>query len=143
MACPSNLCLDLSLGGDTHEPRQNNIWSPSFLSSNDPLTIGDCVMKDDIMATLVARNLLTPRDKIILSKRSNELTVQDSLTFIVQCAGSISNMSQRLLTRTRQVETLMAEVANLRQKIRGLKHENKELHKLANIYSMSMKRKRD
>ncbi|KAM2911473.1 hypothetical protein FF1_004224 [Malus domestica] len=37
----------------------------------------------------------------------------------------------------------MDKVASLRQDIRGLKHENKELHKLANIYSTSMKRKLD
>ena len=37
----------------------------------------------------------------------------------------------------------MAEVASLRQEIRGLKHENKELHMLAASYSTSMKRKLD
>ncbi|KAM2037588.1 hypothetical protein COP2_011610 [Malus domestica] len=50
-------------------------------------------------------------------------------------------MGQRLLARTRQVESLMAEVASLKQEIRGLKHENRELHMLANSYSTSMKRK--
>ncbi|KAM1837602.1 hypothetical protein EV1_019171 [Malus domestica] len=37
----------------------------------------------------------------------------------------------------------MAKVASLKQEIRGLKHENKELHMLANSYSTSMKRKLD
>ncbi|KAM1999544.1 hypothetical protein ACFX1R_007785 [Malus domestica] len=52
-------------------------------------------------------------------------------------------MGQRLLTRTRKVESLMAEVASLKQEIRRLKHENRELHMLANSYSTSMKRKLD
>ncbi|KAM0975673.1 hypothetical protein EV1_018452 [Malus domestica] len=52
-------------------------------------------------------------------------------------------MGQRLLARTRQVESLMAKVASLKQEIRGLKHENRELHMLANSYSTSMKRKLD
>ncbi|KAM1676271.1 hypothetical protein EV1_041367 [Malus domestica] len=52
-------------------------------------------------------------------------------------------MGQRLLARTRQVESLMAEVASLKQDIIGLKHENRELHMLANSYSTSMKRKLD
>ncbi|KAM1993544.1 hypothetical protein ACFX16_009864 [Malus domestica] len=52
-------------------------------------------------------------------------------------------MGQRLLARTRQVESLMAEVASLKQEIRGLKHENRELHMLNNSYSTSMKRKLD
>ena len=143
MAYLSNICLDLSLRIDTDEQRQDNIWRPSFLSSNGPLTVGDSVMKDNITATVVARNLLTPKDNRILSNRSDEAVVQDSLALSVQCAGSVSNMGQRLLARTHQVESLMAEVASLKQEIRGLKHENKVLHMLANNYSTSMKRKLD
>ncbi|KAM2114848.1 hypothetical protein ACFX1Q_023341 [Malus domestica] len=115
----------------------------SFLSSNDHLTVGDSMMKNNITATMVARNLLTPKDNRILSKWSDELAVQDSLALNVQCAGYASNMSQRLLAQTRQVESLMAEVASLKQEIRRLKHENKVLHVLANNYSTSMKRKLD
>ena len=100
-------------------------------------------MRNDTTATVVARNLLTPRDNRMLSKRSDELAVQNSLALSVQCAGSVSNMGQRLLARTRQVESLMAEVASLRQEVRVLKNENKELHMLATSYSTSMKRKLD
>ena len=138
MACPSNLCLDLSLGRDTDEPCQDNIWRPSFSSSNGPLTVDDSVMKNDLTATVVARSLLTPKDNRILSNRSDEAAVQDSLALSIQCVGSVSNMSQRLLARTRQVESLMAEVASLKQDIRGLMHENRVLHLLANYYSTSM-----
>ncbi|KAM1017909.1 hypothetical protein ACFX14_047357 [Malus domestica] len=52
-------------------------------------------------------------------------------------------MGQRLLARTRQVESLTTEVAALSQEIRQLKRENRELHVLANNYSTSMKRKLD
>ncbi|CAN6725217.1 unnamed protein product [Malus baccata var. baccata] len=65
------------------------------------------------------------------------LTVEDS------CASSVSNMAQRLFARTRQVESLVAEVMSLKQEIRGLKHENKQLHKLAHNYATNMKRKID
>ncbi|KAM2739674.1 hypothetical protein EV2_033767 [Malus domestica] len=141
MTCPSNICLDLSLRSDTDEQRQDNIWRPSFLSSNGPLTVGDSMMKNNITATVVARILLTLRDNKILSERSEESAIQDSLALSVQCAGSVSNMGQRLLAQTRQVESLMAEVASLKQEIRGLKHENRVLHVLANSYSTSMKKK--
>ncbi|KAM2730257.1 hypothetical protein EV1_001533 [Malus domestica] len=63
MTCPSNICLDLSLRSDTNEQRQDNIWHPSFLSSNGPLTVEGSVMKNNITATVVARNLLTPKDR--------------------------------------------------------------------------------
>ncbi|KAM2510500.1 hypothetical protein PS1_034986 [Malus domestica] len=92
---------------------------------------------------VVARNLLTPKDNIILSKRSDELAIKDSLALSVQCAGSVSNMAQRLFARTRQVESLAAEVIGLKQEIRGLKHENKQLHRLAHDYATNMKRKLD
>ncbi|KAM1764082.1 hypothetical protein ACFX11_003364 [Malus domestica] len=50
-------------------------------------------------------------------------------------------MAQRLFARTRQVESLAAEVMSLKQEIRGLKHENKQLHRLAHNYATNMKRK--
>ncbi|KAM1030795.1 hypothetical protein ACFX1X_035093 [Malus domestica] len=76
-------------------------------------------------AAVVARNLVTPRDNKLLSKRFDELAVKDSLALSVQCAGSVSNMAQRLFARTHQVESLAAEVMSLKQEIRGLKQENK------------------
>ncbi|KAM1720708.1 hypothetical protein ACFX12_022339 [Malus domestica] len=94
-------------------------------------------------AAVVARNLLTPKDNRLLSKRSDKLAVKDSLALSVQCAGSVFNMAQRLFARTRQVESLAAEVMSLKQEIRGLKHENKQLHRLAHDYATNMKRKLD
>ena len=55
----------------------------------------------------------------------------------------MSNMAQRLFARTRHVESLAAEVISLKQEIRGLKHENKQLHRLAHDYATNMKRKLD
>ncbi|KAM1721190.1 hypothetical protein ACFX12_022757 [Malus domestica] len=52
-------------------------------------------------------------------------------------------MAQHLFARTGQVESLAAEVMSLKQEIRGLKHENKQLHKLAHNYATNMKRKID
>ncbi|KAM1160886.1 hypothetical protein EV2_000055 [Malus domestica] len=124
-------------------PSQDNIWRPFFLSPTGPRTIGDSVMKNDMTAAVVARNLLSPKDNRLLSKRSDELAVKDSLALSVHCAGSVSNMAQRLFARTCQVESLAAEVISLKQEIRGLKHENKQLHMLAHDYAANMKRKLD
>ncbi|KAM1219227.1 hypothetical protein ACFX2G_047321 [Malus domestica] len=77
-------------------------------------------MKNDMTAAVVARNLVTPKDNRLLSKRSDELAVKDSLALSVQCA-----------------------VMSLKQEIRGLKHENKQLHRLAHNYASNMKRKID
>ncbi|CAN2059053.1 unnamed protein product [Malus fusca] len=143
MSCPSDRRLNLNVGEDSDISSPTNIWQPSFISPNGPLTVGDSMMMNETTASVVARNLLTPRDTRILSRRSDELAVQDSMAYSVRCAGSVSNMGQRLLARTRQVESLMAEVASLRQEVRVLRHENRDLHMLATNYSTSMKRKLD
>ncbi|KAM1348896.1 hypothetical protein ACFX10_003101 [Malus domestica] len=100
-------------------------------------------MKNDMTAAVVARNLVTPKDNRLLSKRSDELAIKESLALNVQCAGSVSNMAQRLFAKTRQVESLATEVMNLKQEIRGLKHENKQLHRLTHNYATNMKMKID
>ncbi|KAM1981835.1 hypothetical protein ACFX15_038281 [Malus domestica] len=143
MSGPSDRRFDLNFGEEAVMPSQENIWLPSFLSPTGPLTVGDSVIKNDMTAVVVAMNLLTPKDNRLLSKRSDELAVKDSLALCVQCAGSMSNMAQRLFAQTRQVESLVTEVISLKQKIKGLKHENKQLHRRAHDYATNMKRKLD
>ncbi|KAM2298275.1 hypothetical protein ACFX1X_000251 [Malus domestica] len=140
---PSDRRFDLNLGEEAAMPSPNNIWCPSFISPTGPLTVGDSVMKNDMTAAVVARNLVTPNENRLLSKQSDELAVKDSLALSVQCAGSVSNIAQPLFARTRQVESLAVEMMSLKQEIKGLKHENKQLHKLAHNYATNMKRKID
>ncbi|CAN6687580.1 unnamed protein product [Malus baccata var. baccata] len=109
MSGPSDRRFDLNLGEETTTPSSDNIWRPSFISLTGPLTVGDSMMKNDMTVAVVARNLLTPKDNRLLSKRSDELAVKDSLALSVQCAGSVSNMAQRLFARTRQIKSLDAE----------------------------------
>ncbi|KAM1331213.1 hypothetical protein ACFX14_043844 [Malus domestica] len=135
--------FDLNLGEEAVPPSPNNIWRPSFISPTGPLTVGDSVMKNDMTAAVVARNLVTPKDNRLLAKRSDELAVKDSLGLSVQFAGSVSNMAQRLFAQTSQVESLAAEVMSLKQEIKGLKHKNKQLHKLTHNYATNMKMKID
>ncbi|KAM1826011.1 hypothetical protein ACFX13_025418 [Malus domestica] len=109
MSGPSDCRFDLNLGEEASMPSPDNIWHPSFISSTGPLTIGDSVMKNDMTAAEVARNLVTPKDNKLLSKRSDELAVKDYLALSVQCAGFVSNMAQYLFGRTRPVESLAAK----------------------------------
>ncbi|KAM1747135.1 hypothetical protein ACFX11_013698 [Malus domestica] len=143
MTGPSDRRFDLNIGEEAASPSPDNIWRPSFISPTGPLTVGDSVMKNDMTAAVVARNLVTPRDNRLLARRSDELAVKESLALSVQCAGSVSNMAQRLFARTRHVESLVAEIQSLKEEIKGLKHENKQLHKLAHNYATTMKRKID
>ncbi|CAN6700704.1 unnamed protein product [Malus baccata var. baccata] len=110
MSGPSDRRFDLNLREKAAAPSPDNIWRTSFLSPTSPLTIADFVMKNDMTAAVVARNILTPKDNRLLSKRSDELDTKDSLAL---------------------------------SEIRGLKHENKQLHRLAHDYAINMKRKLD
>ncbi|KAM1094637.1 hypothetical protein ACFX13_009744 [Malus domestica] len=143
MSGPSDRRFDLNIGEEASMPYLDNIWCPSFISPTGPLTVRDSVMKNNMTVAVVARNLVTPKDNRLLSKRSDKLVVKDSLALSVQCASSVSNMAQHLFARTHQVESLAAEVMSLKQEIRGLKHENKQLHKLAHNYATNMKKKID
>ncbi|CAN6686224.1 unnamed protein product [Malus baccata var. baccata] len=143
MSGPSDHHFDLNFGEEVAMPSQDNIWRPSFLSPNGSLTVENSVMKNDMTAAVVARNLFTPKDNRLLSKQSDELVVKDSLALSVQCAGSVSNMAQRLFARTRQVESLAAEMISLKQEIKRLKHKNKQLHRLTHDYTTNMKKKVD
>ncbi|CAN6701923.1 unnamed protein product [Malus baccata var. baccata] len=143
MSGPSDRRFDLNFGEEAAMPSQDNICRSSLLSLTGLLTVEDSVMNNDMTATVVARNILTPKDNRLLSKWSDELAIKDSLAFSVQCAASVSNMAQRLFARTRQNESLAAEVISLKQDIRGLKHENKQLHRLAHDYAINMKMKLD
>ncbi|KAM1125155.1 hypothetical protein ACFX2B_039985 [Malus domestica] len=91
MSGPSDRRFDLNLVEEATTLSPDNIWRSSFLSPTGPLTVRDFVMKNDMTAAVVARNLLTPKDNRLLSKRSDELAVKDSLALSVQCAGSVSN----------------------------------------------------
>ncbi|KAM1049062.1 hypothetical protein ACFX2C_028204 [Malus domestica] len=114
MSGPSDRRFDLNFGEEAVMSPQDNIWCTSFLSLTGSITGGDSVMKNDMIVAVVARNLLTPKDNRLLSKWSNEFVVKDSLALSVQCAGSMSNMAQRLFARTRQVESLATEVISLK-----------------------------
>ncbi|KAM1006410.1 hypothetical protein COP2_003225 [Malus domestica] len=86
MSGPSDRRLDLNLGEEAVPPSPDNIWRPSFISPTGHLTVEDSVMKSDMTAAVVARNFVTPKDNRLLSKRSDELAVKDSLALNVQCA---------------------------------------------------------
>ncbi|KAM1286654.1 hypothetical protein ACFX2J_000684 [Malus domestica] len=83
MSGPSNRRFDLNLIEEAATPSPDNIWRPSFISLTGPLTVGDSVMKNDMTDAVVARNLLTPKDNRLFSKRSDELAVKDSMALSV------------------------------------------------------------
>ncbi|CAN6725417.1 unnamed protein product [Malus baccata var. baccata] len=117
MSGPSDRRFDLNLVEEAATPSPDNIWRPSFLSPTGPLTVGDSVMKNDMTAAVVARNLLTRKDNRLLSKRSDELDVKDSLALSVQCAG--------LKHENKQLHWLAHDYAtNMKRKLNQMKESD-------------------
>ncbi|KAM2851772.1 hypothetical protein PS2_027849 [Malus domestica] len=83
MSSPSDHRFDLNLGEEVAPPSPDNIWRPSFISPTGSLIVGDSVMKNDMTAAVVARNLVTPKDNRLLVKRSDKLAVKESLALSV------------------------------------------------------------
>ncbi|CAN6718730.1 unnamed protein product [Malus baccata var. baccata] len=132
MSGPSDRHFDLNLGEEADAPSPDNIWRLSFLSPTGPLTVGESVIKNDMTAAMVARNIFTSKDNRLLSKRSDELAIKDSLALSVKCAGSVLNIAQRLFARTRQIESLAAKArndyaTNMKRKLDQVKESNGQI----------------
>ncbi|CAL8089741.1 unnamed protein product [Prunus armeniaca] len=69
--------LDLNVAPKT--TRDVKVWHPSFVSQNRHRTIDDSMMMNDTTVVIVARNFLTHMDEILLTRRSNEEAIDDSI----------------------------------------------------------------
>ncbi|BBH05750.1 receptor kinase 3 [Prunus dulcis] len=82
-------------------------------------------------------NFITPMDEILLTGRSEEEAIDDSMASSIQSAASVSNMADRLRARANEVQKLTTENSSLQrmlhesqQEVEKLKGENNALLKL-------------
>ena len=126
------------------------VWRPSFVSQNRHLTVNDSVMMNDATAVTVARNFIIPMDEMLLTGRSEEEAINDSMASSIQSAASVSNMADRLRARANEVQKLTTENSSLQrmlhesqQEVEKLKGENNALLKLVNSYFVDTLRRLD
>jgi 2C-methyl-D-erythritol 2,4-cyclodiphosphate synthase len=119
-----------------------DVWQPTFVFDNRPITIHDSVMLNNLIAMAVAKGLVTPRDQRLLANRSDADAINDSLAFSIQGAASIFDMARRLSVRNKKMKILRNQVGvlkrllkNYKQKHMDLKRENNELKKLVVSYA--------
>ncbi|CAL2263817.1 unnamed protein product [Prunus armeniaca] len=105
---------------------------------------------NDGTVVIVARNFLMPMDEMLLSVRSDEETIDDSMAFSIQSAASVSNMADSLRARENEVQELTTENSSLQrmlhesqQEVEKLKEENNALLKLVSSYSVDTLRRLD
>jgi hypothetical protein len=118
------------------------VWRPYFLSPNGFVTVTDSMMLSSITVTAVAAGLLTPENERVLAGRTNPQTINDSMTLIIKCVASVSNMRQRLHVRNHEVWVLRSQVTilqrllkNNKKKVGEFKEENKRLKNLVDSYA--------
>ncbi|CAL9028757.1 unnamed protein product [Prunus brigantina] len=107
-------------------------------------------MMNDATAVIVARNFHIPMDEMLLTVRSDEEAIDDSMAFSIQSAASVSNMVDRLCARANEIQELNTENSSLRrmhhesqQEVEKLKEENNALLKLVSSYSIDTLRRLD
>ena len=100
---------------------ESEVRRPYFLSPNGLVTVIDSVMLSGTTATAVAAGLLTPNDGKVLVGRTNLQTINDSMTLIIQCVASVSNMGRRLHVRNHEVRALRSQVTILQRLLKNIK----------------------
>ncbi|CAL2231619.1 unnamed protein product [Prunus armeniaca] len=119
--------LDLNVAPKT--TRDAKVWHPSFLSQNHHITVNDSVMMNDTTAVIVAMNFLTPMDEILLTVRSDEEAIDDSMAFSIHNAASVSNMTDRLRTRANKIQELNTENSSLQRMLHESQQEVENLNR--------------
>jgi hypothetical protein len=114
----------------------------SLTFDNRPITLHDSVLLHDSTAVAVAKGLVLPRDRALLTDKSDTDVVNDSLAFSIQGAVSTSDMARRLLVRNEEMGFLRNQIMVLqrmlkyyKQKHIELKQENTQLKKLVLSYA--------
>jgi len=115
------------------------VWRTSFEVNGRPVTIEDTVMDNEDIAVTVARDMILPRDEIMLAARTDIEAVNQSLALSIRATSSLVNVAERLHARrlelNTQVPDLQHQIENLRNRLRderrhrnNLERSNQELN---------------
>jgi hypothetical protein len=115
---PSVINLDLNLALTAQPNVMPSVWldvpdahpavpaicpNLSLTFDNRPITLHDSVLLHDSTAVAVAKGFVLPRDRALLTDKSDTDVVNDSLAFSIQGAVSTSDMARRLLVRNEEM----------------------------------------
>jgi hypothetical protein len=104
-----------------------DVWHPTFVFDNRPITIHDSVMLNDSIAMAVAKGLVTPRDQRLLVDRSDADAVNNSLAFNIQGAASVSDMARCLSVRNEEMKILRNHIGVLKRLLKYYKQKHVDL----------------
>jgi len=115
------------------------VWRTTFEVNGRPVIIEDIVMNNEDTAVVVARDMILPRDEIMLAARTDIEAVNQSLALSIRATSSLVNIAERLHARrlelNTQVPDLHHQIENLRNRLRderrnrnNLERRNQELN---------------
>jgi len=81
------------------------VWRTTFEVNGCPVTIEDTVMDNEDTAVAVARDMILPRDEIMLAARTNIEAVNQSLALSIRATSSLVNIAERLHARRLELNT--------------------------------------
>jgi len=109
------------------------VWRTTFEVNGCPVTIEDTVMDNEDTAVAVARDMILPRDEIMLAARTNIEAVNQSLALSIRATSSLVNIAERLhakrLELNTQVLDLHHQIENLRNRLRDERRHRNNLER--------------
>ena len=101
------------------------LWRTTFEVNGRPVTIEDTVMDNEDIAVAVARDMILPRDELILAARSDVEAVNQSLALSIRATSSLVNMAERLHARRLELNTQIPELHNQIENLRKRLHDER------------------
>ena len=109
------------------------VWRTTFEVNGRPVTIEDTVMDNEDIAVAVARDMILPRDELILAARTDIEAVNQSLALSIRATSSLVNVTERLHARRLELNTQIPElhnqIENLRKRLRDERRHRNELER--------------
>ena len=94
------------------------VWRTTFEVNGRPVTIEDTVMDDEDTAIAVARDMILPRDEIMLAARTDIEAVNQSLALSIRATSSLVNVAEHLHARRLELNTQIPELHNQIENLR-------------------------
>jgi hypothetical protein len=101
------------------------VWRTTFEVNGRPVTIEDTVMDNEDIAVAVARDMILPRDEIMLAARTDIEAVNQSLALSIRATSSLVNVAERLHARRLELNTQVLDLQHQMENLRNRLHDER------------------
>ena len=109
------------------------VWRTTFKVNGRPITIKDTIIENEDIVVAVARDMILPRDEIILAARIDIEAADQSLALSIRATSSLVNLVERLhakrLELNTQIPELHHQIENLRKRLYDERRHRNDLER--------------